>query len=113
MDTSPAFVGGWSGPFRRCTQVAVMTLGFASLLLNAFLLSRFLYPSDQITAEEASAMQEQASSISRGVSAADYNDGHKYFNPEKMHGPLGINEDGTPAYIPGPPPPRVSEANFI
>ncbi|CDJ37081.1 UDP-N-acetyl-D-galactosamine:polypeptide N-acetylgalactosaminyltransferase T3, putative [Eimeria tenella] len=110
----------WRRPLWGCLQLTVMALGFGSILLNAVLLTRYMFPAAAPAAEDLTyvdaALQQKAaplpaaqqldaarsssSSGSSGSSSSSIG-----VDPERMHGPLGLKPDGTPNYVPGPPPP--------
>ncbi|KAL8437379.1 hypothetical protein ACSSS7_000974 [Eimeria intestinalis] len=94
--------GDWRRPLWGCLQVAVMALGFFSVILNAVLLARYVFPGDHTGAEDvpyAMSMQKQVNLPPPPVE--EYN--HPSF--PQMHGPLGLMPDGYPAHMPAPPPP--------
>ncbi|CDI85159.1 UDP-N-acetyl-D-galactosamine:polypeptide N-acetylgalactosaminyltransferase T3, putative [Eimeria praecox] len=98
----------WRRPLWGCLQLTVMALGFASVLLNAVLLTRYMLPGLQLTSEGES-LTEFASAVQhKGVnlpSIPEDKGDSKSIDPQRMHGPLGLNPDGTPAHVPAPPPP--------
>ncbi|KAL8434044.1 hypothetical protein Efla_001516 [Eimeria flavescens] len=84
-----------------------MALGFFSIVLNAVLLTRYVFPGDSPGAEEAPyavSVQKQASLSSPPEEVA------AFIDTPRMHGPLGLNPDGSPAHVPAPPPPPTQRA---
>ncbi|CDJ28423.1 uncharacterized protein EMH_0040780 [Eimeria mitis] len=87
-----------------------MALGFGSILLNAVLITRYVLPGVQLTADgepvaDFSAAVQQQKFPNPSIAGGNSNVIHGTFDPQRMHGPLGLNPDGTPAHVPAPPPP--------
>lgn len=105
----------WRRPIWGCLQLTVMALGLGSILLNAVLLTRYVLPGTQLTTEGESVMDfsgavQQHKRALDAMPRANEDDGgsiRSTNNPQMMHGPLGLNSDGTPAHVPTPPPPPV------
>ena len=104
MTEAQSQAADWRRPVWGCLQIAVMALGFGSVILNAILLGRYMFPADQLGAED---LQVPPSARQKQPRLADPPDPKYGNNSLMMHGHLGLNPDGSPAHVPGPPPPPV------
>ncbi|OEH77341.1 inactive polypeptide N-acetylgalactosaminyltransferase-like protein 5 [Cyclospora cayetanensis] len=90
-------------PLWGCLKFTMMALGFFSIILNAVLLSQYLFSSERFSSTEeakfVSSLEEKQASFSHQAQPKHGN------NTLMMHGPLGFKPDGNPAHVPAPAPP--------